>query len=117
MNIPLSPAGEARQEEQRGQYLASMPRKIDCLNLLLEAKARNPENAAAMAALMAMVHQLCGSAALHACDTLKNAAEHCRNQLQSATEPDADSTNAAMGPLLDEMRRLVDAEPNTETDS
>jgi hypothetical protein len=111
MTLPLSPEAEARLVDQRSQYLASMPRKIDCLTLLAETWQRNPENAAAMSAIMAMVHQLCGSAALHRYDALQQAAEQCRDQLESATVMVVDNEDTIIGPLMDEMRCLIKAEP------
>ena len=111
MNIPLSPEAALRLEQQRIEYLASMPRKIECLGLPLEAWRRNPENAAALAAIMAMVHQLCGSAALHQYPTLQQAAEHCRDQIEGMDTPNGDAAGASVEALMAEMHSLINPEP------
>ena len=111
MNLPLSSEAALRLEEQRIQYLASMPRKIECLGLPLAAWRRNPDNAAALAAIMAMVHQLCGSAALHQYPALQQAAEHCRDQIERMEPPTVDAAGTAVEALLGEMHRLINPEP------
>ena len=111
MNLQLSPEGETRLAEQRIQYLASMPRKIECLKLLMVAWERKPESPEPMSAIMAMVHQLCGSAPLYRCDSLHTTAEQCRDLLETL-EPAPENANTILGALLEEMR-LLDETPET----